>query len=53
MLAEVSRTARPGATLGTYTSAGRVRRSLQRAGFQVRRTLGFGSKREMLVGQAG
>lgn len=52
VLAEVARTARPGATLATYTSAGWVRRGLQRAGFQVRRVPGFGSKREMLVGTA-
>ena len=52
VLAEVARTARPSATLATYTSAGWVRRGLQRAGFQVRRVPGFGRKREMLVGQA-
>jgi len=51
VLAEVARTARPGASLATYTSAGWVRRGLQRAGFQPRRVPGFGSKRQMLVGQ--
>lgn len=53
VLAEVARTARPGATLATYTSAGWVRRGLQRAGFQIRRVPGFGGKREMLAGYAG
>jgi tRNA 5-methylaminomethyl-2-thiouridine biosynthesis bifunctional protein len=53
VLAEVARASRPGASLATYTSAGRVRRGLQRCGFEVRRVPGFGSKREMLVGHLG
>jgi len=52
VLVEVARASRSGATLATYTSAGWVRRGLQRAGFQVRRAPGFGSKREMLIGSA-
>lgn len=51
VLAEVARTARPGASFATYTSAGWVRRGLQRAGFQPRRAPGFGHKRQMLIGQ--
>jgi tRNA 5-methylaminomethyl-2-thiouridine biosynthesis bifunctional protein len=51
VLAEAARASGPGATLATYTSAGWVRRGLQRAGFEVRRAPGFGSKREMLVGR--
>ena len=40
----------PGATLATFTSAGFVRRGLQEAGFTMRKTKGFGRKRDMLVG---
>ncbi|WP_172600038.1 bifunctional tRNA (5-methylaminomethyl-2-thiouridine)(34)-methyltransferase MnmD/FAD-dependent 5-carboxymethylaminomethyl-2-thiouridine(34) oxidoreductase MnmC [Sulfuricystis multivorans] len=43
--------AAPGATLATWTVAGEVRRHLAAAGFSVERRPGFGSKREMLVGQ--
>lgn len=50
VLALVARAARGGATLATYTSAGRVRRGLQAAGFDMRRVPGHGRKREMLVG---
>lgn len=50
VLARVARAARGGATLATYTSAGRVRRGLQAAGFDMRRVPGHGRKREMLVG---
>ncbi len=50
---QVFRIVRPGASLATYTSAGWVRRGLQRAGFDVRRVPGFGRKREMLIGSAG
>lgn len=53
VLAEVARASRPGASLATYTSAGWVRRGLQRAGFELWRVAGFGSKREMLIGSAG
>lgn len=52
VLAEVARTSRPDASVATYTSAGWVRRGLQRAGFQVQRVPGFGRKRQMLVGSA-
>ncbi|CAH1903504.1 tRNA (mnm(5)s(2)U34)-methyltransferase / FAD-dependent cmnm(5)s(2)U34 oxidoreductase [Candidatus Nitrotoga sp. HW29] len=40
----------PDASFATYTCAGRVRRGLQQAGFQVRKSPGFGHKREMLQG---
>lgn len=43
--------AAPGATLATWTVAGEVRRNLAAAGFHAERRAGFGSKREMLVGQ--
>ncbi len=37
-------------TFATYSAAGFVRRSLQSAGFNVEKTDGFGSKRDMLIG---
>ncbi|NDY95919.1 bifunctional tRNA (5-methylaminomethyl-2-thiouridine)(34)-methyltransferase MnmD/FAD-dependent 5-carboxymethylaminomethyl-2-thiouridine(34) oxidoreductase MnmC [Wenzhouxiangella limi] len=42
---------RPGATFGTFTAAGPVRRGLERAGFAVERVAGFGGKRHRLIGQ--
>ncbi len=50
VLAQVARASRSGATLSTYTSAGRVRRGLQAAGFTMQRVPGYGRKREMLIG---
>lgn len=40
----------PGASFATFTCAGFVRRGLKAAGFQVEKTAGFGSKREMSRG---
>ncbi|KZL17289.1 tRNA 5-methylaminomethyl-2-thiouridine biosynthesis bifunctional protein MnmC [Pseudovibrio axinellae] len=40
-----------GGTFGTYTAAGWVRRNLQTAGFDVERIKGYGTKRQMMVGQ--
>ena len=51
VLSEIARASRSGATLATYTCAGWVRRGLLRAGFAVRRTPGYGRKREMLCGE--
>ncbi len=42
---------RPGTTLATFTSAGLVKRSLEAAGFTVRKSPGFGLKREMLTAE--
>lgn len=39
------------ATLATFTAAGFVRRGLHEAGFEMKKSKGFGHKREMLVGQ--
>ncbi len=50
VVAELQRLSRPGATLATYTVAGEVRRTLQAAGFTVRKAPGHGRKREMLCG---
>ena len=40
----------PGATFGTFTAAGAVRRQLISKGFQVHKAKGFGYKRERLYG---
>jgi len=44
---------RPGASFATFTAAGRVRRQLAGAGFNVARVPGYGHKRECLRGQLG
>lgn len=46
----LSRVAKPGATLATWSVARSVRDALAAAGFAVERRKGFGAKREMLVG---
>ena len=51
LFAAMARTARPGGTLATFTSAGFVRRGLQDAGFTIHKNKGFGRKREMLTGE--
>ncbi len=40
----------PGATLATFTAVGRVRRTLESCGFAMRKSPGFGRKRDMLTG---
>ena len=45
------RLSHPGATLATYTAAGRVRRGLQAAGFNINKQKGYGNKRELLTGK--
>ena len=47
---QMARLSYPGTTFATFTSAGVVKRGLQQAGFNVRKTPGFGKKREMLCG---
>ncbi len=51
LFSAMARLARPGGTLATFTSAGFVRRGLQEAGFTMRKSKGFGRKREMLTGE--
>lgn len=46
----MARLSKPGTTLATFTSAGDVKRGLQRAGFAVQKVAGFGRKRDMLCG---
>ncbi len=45
----IARNSRAGATCSTYTSAGFVKRNLQKAGFVVSKVKGYGKKRDMLV----
>ncbi|MDG1073442.1 MAG: tRNA (5-methylaminomethyl-2-thiouridine)(34)-methyltransferase MnmD [Methylophilaceae bacterium] len=47
---EITRLSKTDSTFATFTSAGDVRRRLQSAGFNVRKDIGFGKKREMLYG---
>jgi len=42
---------KPGTTLATFTSVGRVRRALADKGFDMLKVPGFGRKREMLTGR--
>jgi tRNA 5-methylaminomethyl-2-thiouridine biosynthesis bifunctional protein len=53
LFAELARLSASGATLGTFTSAGFVRRGLIEAGFAMRRVPGVGRKREILRGEFG
>ncbi|WP_177428477.1 bifunctional tRNA (5-methylaminomethyl-2-thiouridine)(34)-methyltransferase MnmD/FAD-dependent 5-carboxymethylaminomethyl-2-thiouridine(34) oxidoreductase MnmC [Candidatus Venteria ishoeyi] len=46
----MARLSQVGATFGTFTAAGHVRRGLQQAGFKVDKQPGFGHKRERLCG---
>lgn len=48
VLDHLGRLSRPGARVGTFTVAGRVRRGLAEAGFEVSKQPGFGRKRERL-----
>lgn len=50
VLRKVADASAPQARLGTFTAAGRVRRGLQKAGFEVERVPGFAGKRERLQG---
>lgn len=47
----LARLAAPGATLATWSVAGEVREGLRRAGFEVEKAAGFGTKRQMLRGR--
>ncbi|MDC9593181.1 bifunctional tRNA (5-methylaminomethyl-2-thiouridine)(34)-methyltransferase MnmD/FAD-dependent 5-carboxymethylaminomethyl-2-thiouridine(34) oxidoreductase MnmC [Xenorhabdus sp. IM139775] len=50
LFAAIAKFCRPEGTFATFTSAGIVRRGLQKAGFNVAKVKGFGRKREMLTG---
>ena len=51
LFAQLARLCAPGATLGTFTSTGWVRRSLKAAGFKMKRVPGIGHKWEVLRGE--
>lgn len=49
-LGQVRAHSKPGTTLATFTSVGRIRRALTEAGFRMEKASGYGRKREMLKG---
>lgn len=49
-MARIRHHSKPGTTLATFTAVGRIRRALESVGFDMRKTPGFGRKRDMLVG---
>jgi len=49
-ISQVRAHSKPGTTLATFTSVGRIRRALMDAGFKMEKTTGYGRKREMLKG---
>lgn len=51
LFAQLARLAAPGATLGTFTSTGWVRRGLAEVGFKMKRVPGIGNKWHVLRGQ--
>lgn len=51
VFSNMARLSRENASFATFTSAGFVRRGLKAAGFDVRKVLGYGRKREMSVGR--
>ncbi|MEO0814061.1 MAG: tRNA (5-methylaminomethyl-2-thiouridine)(34)-methyltransferase MnmD, partial [Myxococcota bacterium] len=50
VLARVAALSARGATLGSYTASGEVRRILEASGFHIERVEGFGNKRHRIVG---
>jgi len=50
LMADVALHTKSGGSCATYTAAGFVRRSLQKAGFSITRSPGFGRKRHMTQG---
>jgi tRNA 5-methylaminomethyl-2-thiouridine biosynthesis bifunctional protein len=51
LFAQLARLSKAETTFSTFTSAGIVRRGLIETGFTVKKTVGFGRKREMLCGR--
>ncbi len=47
---EIARLSHVQTTLGTFTAAGLVKRSLEQVGFKIEKIAGFGRKREMITG---
>lgn len=50
LLLDLARCTHEGGSFSTFTAAGAVRRGLELAGFTVRKSKGFGKKRDMLTG---
>lgn len=50
LLGEVTRHTAPNGSFATYSAAGKIRRALAKAGFDVQRTAGFARKRHMSTG---
>ena len=53
MMAQVASHTKSGGSLATFTAVGAVRRALKAGGFEMKKVVGFGKKREMLVGVKG
>ena len=51
VMQRIATLSKPGTSFATFTAAGQVKRDLQAAGFSVRKTPGFGRKRDMLCGE--
>jgi len=51
LIMAITRLCRPAATLATWSVVGELRRTLERAGWDLERRPGFAPKREMLVGR--
>lgn len=51
LLQYIAALSKPGTTLATFTAAGQVRRDLVSHGFNVEKTPGYGSKREMIAAE--
>ena len=51
VMQEVYRLTKPSGTFATFSSAGFVRRNLEKAGFNVKKIKGFKFKKEMSIGQ--
>lgn len=49
-IALIRRHSKPGTTLATFTAVGKIRRALEREGFEMRKTPGYGRKRDMIAG---
>lgn len=48
---EIKNKSRQGTVFSTYSSAGIIKQGMQKAGFEVIKTKGFGEKKHMLVGE--
>lgn len=51
LFTQLARLLKQGASLSTFTAVGDVRRGLQQAGFDMKKTDAFGNKRHMLTGR--